>query len=172
MGNLIKNNRLNGTLSGGKNLKGNVSGVGNLKGGMSTPTGGNYERLINKPSINGIELKGNKSSTAFGIPSIYYGTTEEWNSHIEIVSEFSAIYIYTDYKVESDISFPAIKIGDGTTYLIDLPFVTADTTGVEHMLESHIADSLIHVSPEDRAFWNSKHKAIVGEDETLTFTDL
>lgn len=172
MGNLIKNNRLNGTLSGGKNLKGNVSGVGKLKGGVSTPTGGNYERLINKPSINGVELRGNKSSNDLGIPAIYYGTTEEWNSHIEIISEHGALYIYTDYKVESDISFPAIKIGDGTTYLIDLPFVTADTTGVERLLESHIADSSIHVSPEDRAFWNSKNKAIVTENETLTFTDM
>ena len=172
MGNLIKNNRLNGTLSGGKNLKGNVSGIGNLKGSMSTPTGGNYERLINKPSINGVELRGNKSSNDLGIPAIYYGTTEEWNSHIEIISEHGALYIYTDYKVESYISFPAIKIGDGKTYLVDLPFITTDTTGVEHMLESHIADSLIHVSTEDRAFWNSKHKAIIGDEEALIFTDL
>ena len=161
-----------GYLSQNNRLEGHLTGTGNLKGDMSTPTGGNYNRLINKPSINGIELKGDKTSTELGIPKIYYGTTEEWNSDIEIISEHSAIYIYTDYKVESDVNLPAIKIGDGTTYLIDLPFVTADTSGVEHALALHIADSSIHVSAEDREFWNGKHKALVTEDETLTFTNL
>lgn len=164
--------KLSGSLSSPGSLDGNLSGTGGLNGNVSTPTGGDYNRIINKPSINGVELKGNKTSQDLGVPIIYYGTTEEWNSHIEIVSERQAIYIYTDYKVESDVNLPAIKIGDGNSYLIDLPFITANTAGVEHMIEEHMADSSIHVSPEDREFWNSKHKAVVNGNETLLFTDL
>lgn len=164
--------KLSGQISGIGNLSGHISDAGGLKGDISSPTRGDYNRLINIPSINDVKLIGNKTSSDLGIPKIYYGTTEEWDSHIEIVSEIQAIYIYTDFKVESDVNLPAIKIGDGSTYLIDLPFITANTAGVEHIIESHIADSSIHVSPEDREFWNGKHKACVDVYETLSFTDL
>lgn len=159
-------------LSTSARLNGRLSGVGGLSGNMSAPSGGDYNRLVNRPSINNVELLGNKTSQDLGLPIIYYGTTEEWNSRIDIVSERQAIYIYTDHRIESDVALPAIKVGDGNSYLIDLPFVTADMPGVEHLVETHIADSSIHVSPEDRSFWNSKHKALVDTNETLVFTDL
>ena len=163
---------LSGSLSSPGSLDGNLSGDGSLSGSMATPNGGDYNRNIHKPSINSVELKGNKTSHDLGIPTIHYGTTEEWNSHIEIVSECQAIYLYTDYKVDSGVDLPGIKIGDGTSYLIDLPFITANTAGVEHMIENHVSNSSVHVSPEDREFWNSKHKAIVSGNETLVFTEL
>ena len=46
-----------------------------------------------------------------------------------------------------------IKIGDGTSYLIDLPFVT---DGMTTMLLKHIGDTTIHLTAAEREFWNNK----------------
>lgn len=69
---------------------------------------------------------------------VYYSkTTQEWNSDVFLISEQNVLYIYTDYKTiiknNQEIFIPGLKIGDGKTYLIDLPFID----GNEH-------DRLIH----------------------------
>ena len=158
-------------LSTSARLSGRLSGVGGLNGNMSTPSGGDYSRLIHKPSINNVELNGNKTSRDLGIPVIYYGTTEEWNAQRELVSMRNTIYIYTDYATQDETNIPGMKIGDGDSYLIDLPFINMDLQGVEEALQEHVLDFDHHVTPEEKEFWNSKHKALV-EDGTLSFTDL
>ena len=89
---------------------------------------------------------------------IYYDTTEMWNSQNTLVAQKGCIYIYKDYRqvVHDDGSIttiPSMKIGDGTSYLIDLPF----------------ADG---ITQEDREFWNNKVSIIeaTAVDGTLTFT--
>ena len=58
-----------------------------------------------------------------------------------MVAENGAIYIYNDLDTsaaDSEVSIPGIKVGDGTSFLIDLPFLT------------------VGVSEIDREFWNNK----------------
>lgn len=59
---------------------------------------------------------------------IYAKTTEQWAQTIGLVSKYGAIYIYTDYRQESGVDIPAVKIGDGTTYVSDLPFYSTGVT--------------------------------------------
>lgn len=122
----------------------------------------NYERLQNKPSINNIELIGDKSSEDLKI--VLRGTKAEWDSQPSLLSEKNVIYIYTDHQTidNGDGTYtiiPAIKIGDGKSYLIDMPFAAADSS----LLEKHIANNTVHVTEEEKAFWNSKWRGYIDE---------
>jgi hypothetical protein len=46
-----------------------------------------------------------------------------------------------------------LKIGDGTSYLIDLPFVTDKMASI---LLNHIGDNSAHLTDAEREFWNNK----------------
>ena len=65
--------------------------------------------------------------------AIHYDTTENWNSRTMLVGERSHIYIYSDYTstiIDGEtVLVPAMKIGDGNSYLIDMPFVTGGSAG-------------------------------------------
>lgn len=117
-----------------------------------------YNRLINKPSINDIILQNNVTLQQLGLQNIYYNTKEYWNSQPSLVSKEGAIYIYGDYYTVTDEHgeekiVPAIKIGDGTSYLIDMPIVNED---IADMLLNHVENTVIHVSLGEKAFWNNK----------------
>lgn len=90
-------------------------------------------------------------------------STEGWNSNPEYIPKSGEICMYTDYYKILDptsgqiVSYPAVKIGDGNAYLIDLPFIDqGSTTQVLSQLREHENDLSIHVSSEDREFWNNK----------------
>ena len=127
----------------------------------------NYNDLINKPSINGVELRGNKTSEDLGIPIIFVNTTEYWNSQPSLITVRNAVYIYTDYEKDGDgDDVPGIKVGDGLGYLIDAPF-TSDP------YYDHIRNHFIHITPEEREFWNNKVRCYVDDftdSEKLIFT--
>lgn len=80
--------------------------------------------------------------------NIYCDTTEYWNSHPELQSEKDAIYVYTDHQQMDDKDIPGIKIGDGNAFVIDLPFI-------DDVYAAHIANSIIHVTQEDKDIWNN-----------------
>lgn len=42
-----------------------------VSGGVTPKLNGDYDKLINKPSINGVELDGNKTSAELGIDQTY-----------------------------------------------------------------------------------------------------
>lgn len=91
---------------------------------------------------------------------IYYSkTTAQWNAEITTIGEKNVLYIYTDYKtVEQqgeEYFLPGLKVGDGTSYLIDLPFLN-DTSALNQALLDHINNHIVHITPEQRAFWNDK----------------
>ena len=114
-----------------------------------------YDKLKNKPSINGVTLEGDKTSSQLKI--IYKGTKEYWNNQSHLVAENNALYVYTDYQEidNGDGTFtivPAIKIGDGTSYLIDMPFAIP----TDPRVLQHITDNTIHVTAEEKEFWNNK----------------
>lgn len=101
--------------------------------------------------------------TPIGAP-MYFGTTAEWSERTDLVSVKNNIYVYTDYKQVGDQYIAGVKIGDGLAYVVDLPFLDAQ-------FQSHAADSDIHVTPQEKAFWNAKNRGFV-DGETLILTDL
>ena len=60
---------------------------------------------------------------------------------------------------------PAIKVGDGVSYLIDMPFI-------DDKYAKHIADTIIHVSTDDREYWGDKVTCDIDQvkQNTLIFT--
>ncbi len=93
---------------------------------------------------------------------IYYSkSAQQWNLDISIISEKNVLYIYTNYKtIEQDgeeILLPGLKVGDGTSYLIDLPFLNSeDNSAINQQILDHINDNVVHITAEERSFWNNK----------------
>lgn len=93
-------------------------------------------------------------------------TTSEWNNTPSLVSQAGTIYIYTDYYDDGQgHNVPAFKVGDGLAYLIDLPFVDVN-------MQRHMSDEVIHITEQERVFWNNKIRTDSTEidRENLIFT--
>ena len=132
----------------------------------------NYNELSNKPSINGVELIGNKDSSDLGVLSYNHATTAEWNARPNYVPRNNEICIYDDYRIITDNEgnqdiVKGIKIGDGNAYLIDLPFIT---DGINDSLSDHINNTSIHTNSMEKTVWNSKLNCDGVIDETLIFS--
>lgn len=88
-------------------------------------------------------------------------TTQHWNEARGFVPLAGEVIIYTDYKTiqkevdgeVKNVNIPGIKIGDGQTYVQDLPFVD---TELRDMIMEHINAQDIHVSLQEKLFWNNK----------------
>ena len=92
---------------------------------------------------------------------VYYSKKKnEWDSDIELISQKDVLYIYSDYKtIQKDgkqVFLPGIKIGDGMSYLIDMPFINDTNHEFEELVLDHINDNIIHIQPGERDFWNNK----------------
>ena len=105
---------------------------------------------------------GNGLSTVSNLPfiganflqdNIQIGTTAELNKDLSYIPKKDQILIYLDKTTIDGAAIPGIKIGDGLAYCADLPFVGDD---IVSQLLAHIADTVLHVSPEEREFWNNK----------------
>lgn len=157
-------NRLSLDLDSGTQLNINTafSASSNLSLGQVLPSPGtrNYERLINKPSINGVQLVGNQSLADLNIVS--ENTTAGWDVTPTYVPKYGEICLYSDTG--------RIKIGDGVVPIVDLPFVGAqDTTTIMDALQEHTSNNTIHITSEEREFWNAKLNYTT-DGETLVFT--
>lgn len=61
---------------------------------------------------------------------IQYDTTANWDAQVQLIAERGTFYVYSDHSVdENDNPVPGLKIGDGTSYLIDMPFVDMGSGG-------------------------------------------
>lgn len=84
-------------------------------------------------------------------------TTAYWESTEGFIPLPGEVIVYTDYKtIEKDgqqINVPGVKIGDGNAFVQHLPFVDDDLR--ERVLQ-HIADVEMHVTSEEKTFWNNK----------------
>lgn len=100
-----------------------------------------------------------------GTDKIFYNTTEYWNSRPTLLTKQGYIYIYSDYKQSEGENIAGIKIGDGTSYLIDMPFI-------DKPLDDHIADTVSHITAQERTFWNNKVRCFIDPENTekLVFT--
>ena len=170
-----RNGNLTAQLSSRGTLSGTLSSRQNLTGNPSIPvsTSGtsNYESLRNKPRINDVELVGNKN--AIDLRLVSENTTAGWNANPQYLPKPGEICIYTDAVVVTDdlgntITYPDIKIGDGNTYLIDKPFVTAGVRyTVLNALWEHEQNHVIHITQEEREFWNNKLNTEVSGEELI-----
>lgn len=96
---------------------------------------------------------------------IFYKTRNEWNADPTLKTKSGYIYIYSDaYRINDNV-YPSFKIGDGNSFLIDMPFFD------EKMLE-HINNHVIHITQEEREFWNNKVRSYISESdaENIIFT--
>lgn len=109
------------------------------------------------------------SSSAF-LGRITINTTDGWNAQRTYVPIKGEIVIFSDRHVIDDVNYPGIKVGDGMAYVVDLPFFGDDeTNSIMGIINDHINNESIHVSMEDRDFWNAKlNYETVGEN--LIFT--
>lgn len=92
----------------------------------------NYEKLDNRPQINGVTLTGNQ--TAGDLLLVRRGTRQEWDDQRDYIPLAGQIIIYTDYP---DIERPSMKVGDGKAYLIDLPFLSEGVTLADRQIWSN-----------------------------------
>ena len=95
---------------------------------------------------------------------VLYASTATWNSQPQLISARG--YIYSDYRQnDQEQNVAAIKVGDGTSYLIDMPFT-------DELLYGHVADNSIHVTSSDKDNWNNKVRCYVDplNEHRLIFT--
>ena len=97
-------------------------------------------------------------------------TTAQWVQQIDTIGQSNTFYIYTDRSQKEDeqgniINYPGIKVGDGSSYLIDLPFV-------DEIFDDHIHNMDIHVTLAEKEFWNNKVRTQDSEidQQNLIFT--
>ena len=97
-------------------------------------------------------------------------TTANWNQKTTYIPTKGEIIVYSDYHVIDGQPYPGIKIGDGLAYVVDLPFVGEEIeSGIMDILNDHIRNQDVHVTPEDKEFWNNKLNYMIdGEKLVLT----
>lgn len=88
-------------------------------------------------------------------------TKANWNAARGMIPLDGEVIIYSDYRqIQKEIDgqlrnvyLPGVKIGDGQTYVQDLPFVDEE---LREMIINHINNQDIHVSIREKLFWNNK----------------
>ena len=91
--------------------------------------------------------------------------------------EITKVDPITGETITKNVNIPNIKIGDGLAYVQDLPFIDKD---LRDKLMEHINNYDIHVTLQDKAFWNNKvniddsEEIVSGDlvDDTLIFNRL
>lgn len=107
-------------------------------------------------AVNNLELK---------MPKILFAPKADWDMDSTKIAEANTIYVYTDYTGYDGKSLAGFKVGDGTSYLIDMPFV-------DQVYNDHINNSTIHITQAEREFWNNKVRCYLdgSDEEEIIFT--
>jgi len=87
--------------------------------------------------------------------------TQAWNNARGFIPLQGELIIYNDYQTYQKevggyiqiVTVPGIKIGDGRTYVQDLPFIDDE---LRDTIMNHINNPNLHISEADRLFWNNK----------------
>ena len=97
-------------------------------------------------------------------------TTANWNNKTSYIPRRGVVIVYSDkWKDLQGNDVPGVKIGDGQAYVVDLPFVGSDTAEeLVELLNGHINNTVIHITAEEREFWNNKLNYTI-DGETLEF---
>ena len=83
-------------------------------------------------------------------------TKENWDAQRDLVSDANTVYFYRNFKtVQLDNNtfqnIPGMKLGDGSAFLIDLPFMSDSG-----LFWDHINDQVRHIPSAERANWHDK----------------
>lgn len=99
-------------------------------------------------------------------------TSEYWRVNPQFVPLDGEIIVYTDYQFINGHYVPAVKIGDGKTAIVSLPFVIGNNSGDEAMqeLNNHINNADVHIGDGERYKWNNKLNYRM-DGECLIFTN-
>lgn len=128
---------------------------------------GDYNALTGLPSINGVTVKGALTYIDLFLAKSSINAKEYWDVHPTYIPERGEIVVYQNKTIIDNVSYPGIKIGDGNAYLIDLPFVGDDLCDqIMNVISDHINNTDIHVTTEEKNFWNNKLNCEVSS-ETL-----
>ena len=93
-------------------------------------------------------------------------TTAEWNTMLQYIPSANRIIVYSDKSVIDGTPVPGIKIADGLSYVVDLPFVSDDISNeFVRLLDEHVTDKIVHITAEERSFWNNKINYALNENE-------
>lgn len=117
-------------------------------------------------------ISGGIIPAAIDMSHVHYDTKANWDRQTFLIAERGHLYIYKDAEVTyingEKVVYPGIKIGDGSSYLVDMPY---SIYGSDHeRMIDHIHDYAIHVGRVDRVNWNDKVSATVKEEnEELIF---
>ena len=107
-------------------LRGEIQSNGTVNGGAVSKSNGtyDYDKLKNHPVLNGEEIVGEKTSEDYNI--VACKTSAEWAQLTTLVSMPGEVYVYSDGGGldEEENPIPAIKVGDGETLVVDLPFIS------------------------------------------------
>lgn len=130
-------------LINGQNISGEIQNDGNISGSLG---------LILSSISGGI------NPSAVDYSKIHYDTKANWDRQRFLIAERGHLYIYKDAEVTyisgERVVYPGIKIGDGSSYLIDMAY---SIVGSDHeKFTQHIQNALIHVGTGDRMNWNDK----------------
>jgi hypothetical protein len=93
---------------------------------------------------------------------IQYGTSANWRSKPTLVSRSNTIYVYTDGYTKDAKNIARFKVGDGHTLLIEVPYT-------DMVFYDHVNDPIIHITQEEREFWNNKVSCNIN-GENIVFT--
>lgn len=94
--------------------------------------------------------------------NIVYGTTAYWDGLENFIAKENTIYVYTDGYTKDAKNIARFKVGDGHTLLVDVPYT-------DMVFYDHVNDPIIHITQDEREFWNNKVSCYARE-ENLVFT--
>lgn len=120
-----------------------------------------YVREIRDTLTDGFN-KSPEMTTPFS--GIYYGTSSYWDAQTSLISQAGYVYIYSDYQTATvngeTYNVPAIKVGDGSSYLIDIPFFSSGSSSSSTNVISHTT-----------AEWNANPLLISSSNTLYVYTD-
>ena len=114
--------------------------------------------------------------------NVLINSTSGWQILYNQIYPRGTILIYTDHGTITEIvnntevtkTVPGIKISDGSTVIIDLPFVGDDVAAaIRSEINTHINDNIRHITAQERTFWNNKincNDTVVDNNLVLTRT--
>ena len=104
------------------------------------------------------------------VVAVKINTTAYWDSLPRFIPTRGEFIVYSDYtQSQSGQDIPALKIGDGRSFLIDMPFIGGISSDLIEQINSHIQNGSIHVTSAEKEFWNSKVSCNLN-GENLIFT--
>ena len=103
---------------------------------------------------------------------IRYGKTADWDSDKSYIPKKGQVIVYIDRGTmkngDKTVDVPGFKVGDGLAYLVDLPFVGDDQTQtIMGLLRVHSDNKDIHVTLEEKEFWNNKLNVTLTEENLV-----